>query len=84
MVLGSLNSAELRSQLICPPGAKSWSTACPAGVQKLDWQLQMVGDQPGYLPALAVLVQTRPTPRPVDEDSLLLLELVVIQLDPDL
>ena len=44
------------------------------GVQNLDRQLPMVADQPGYIPALEVLVPTLTSPRPVDEDRLLLLE----------
>ena len=44
----------------------------------------MTAVQQGCLSALEVLVTTRPTPRPVDEDRMLLLDGVGIQLDPDL
>ena len=43
------------------------------GVRNLDRQLPVVADQPFYLPALAMPVPTRPHPRPLDEDRLLLL-----------
>ena len=64
-------------QSICQQLVQQW-------VRNLDRQLPMVAYQPGYLPALTMPVPTRPAPRPVDEDRLLLLEAVGIQLDPDL
>ena len=80
-MLGFSNSAEFRSQLLCPPGANSWSTACPAGGTTIDRHLPIAAVQPGYFPALEVLVPTQIHPHPVDVDRLLLIEWVGIQLD---
>ena len=84
MVLGSSNSAELRSQLLWPLVQSLGLLLHQQEVQTLDRQLPMVAVQPVYPPALEVLVPTRSPPRPVDEDRLLHLEWIGLHVDPNL